>query len=296
MAVLVLICPKGPPMDNVEEMIELSVIVPIYDEALDLPSMATALSVHLDRIVGPGRWQYVLVDNGSTDGSAEIIDRLVGTWPMTIRVDLPRPDYGEALAQGLAAAEGSWAYVINVDFWDPALLQWCWRHRGLYDLVLGSKRADPSLNRQRKYRRVLSWGLNSILQFAFGFVGTDTHGQKFLSLASIRPIAAQCVMRRGQFDTELTLRAMRRGLWLAEVPVPITELRPARNLMLTKVFRNLYDILWLKRAIRLVPPARPIRYHRWAREDIECEETPQSRFLLDAAEQGRQRVSMEKGL
>jgi len=42
----------------------------------------------------------------------------------------------------------------------------------------------------------------------------------------MRPVLGQCVMRRGQFDTEFTLRALRAGLWLAEVPVPIVEIRP----------------------------------------------------------------------
>lgn len=272
-------------------MIDLSVIVPIHNEALDLWSMASGLAPHLDRVVGAGRWQFVLVDNGSCDKSPQIVQRIITTWPTAIGMRLPRPDYGEALAQGLTSAEGSWAYVINVDFWDEVFLAWCWRYRAAYDLVLGSKRADPALNHQHKYRRLLSWGLNSILQFAFGFVGTDTHGQKFISLATIRPLIAQCVMRRGQFDTELTLRALRQGLWLAEVPVPIQELRPPRNFMFKKIYRNLYDIVRLKRIIRLVPPDRPIRYHRWAREDIERDTSSPARILLENAAWGHRVVA-----
>ena len=275
--------------------VELSVIVPVCNEAPDLWSMAAGITPHLDRVVGARRWQFVLVDNGSVDASPEIIDRIVTAWPGSVALRLARPDYGEALAQGLAAAGGDWAYVINVDFWDEVLLRWCWRHRALYDLVLGSKRADPSLNKQHKYRQLLSWGLNCILQFAFGFVGTDTHGQKFLSLPAIRPILTECVMRRGQFDTELTLRAMRRGLWLAEVPVPITELRPPRNLMLGKIYRNLVDIVRLKRVARHIPSDRPIRYHRWAREDLEREDSAQAQFLLAAAEQGQWRTAAAQG-
>lgn len=272
-------------------MIDLSVIVPIHNEGRDLWSMASSLAPHLDRIVGGGRWQFVLVDNGSYDDSPQVVERIIAAWPTTIGTRLPRPDYGEALARGLTSAEGNWAFVVNVDFWDEIFLGWCWRYRTVYDLVLGSKRADPSLNHQHKYRRLLSWGLNSILQFAFGFVGTDTHGQKFLSLSAIRPIVAQCVMRRGQFDTELTLRAMRQGLWLAEVPVPIRELRPPRNLMLKKIYKNLYDIIRLKRVIRLVPPNRPIRYHRWAREDIEREASSPAQVLLENAARGHRELT-----
>ncbi len=275
--------------------IELSVVVPVYNEAPDLWSMATGIAPHLDRVVGAGRWQFVIVDNGSVDTSPEIIARIVTAWPGSVALRLARPDYGEALAQGLTAATGDWAYIINVDFWDDLLLRWCWRHRALYDLVLGSKRADPSLNAQHKYRQLLSWGLNCILQFALGFVGTDTHGQKFLSLPAIRPILAECVMRRGQFDTEFTLRAMRRGLWLAEVPVPIIELRPPRNLMLGKIYRNLVDIVRLKRVARTIPSGRPIRYHRWAREDLEHEDSAQAQLLLAAAQRRPRRTAAQQG-
>ncbi|MGO8920869.1 MAG: hypothetical protein ACLQJR_33665, partial [Stellaceae bacterium] len=174
-----------------------------------------------------------------------------------------------------------------VDFWDEVMLAWCWQHRGLYDLVLGSKRSDPSLNQQYRYRKLLSWGLNSILQFLFGFVGSDTHGQKFVYLPNLRPILEQCIMRRGQFDTELTLRAMRSGLWLAEVPVPLVETRPPRNLMLTKIYRNLIDIVRLRKVIRQVPFRMPVRYHRWAREDLMGRGSIQAEVFLEAAERQR---------
>ena len=75
-------------------------------------------------------------------------------------------------------------------------------------------------------------------------------------------------MERGQFDTELTMRALRGGLWVAEVPVPIVQIRKPRNLMLGKIYRNFVDLLRLRRAMRNVGSVRT-RYHRWAREDME---------------------------
>jgi hypothetical protein len=195
------------------------------------------------------------------------------------------------MCHGLRHSQGEWAYIINVDFWDDIMLAWCWQHRGLYDLVLGSKRSDPSLNHQHNYRKLLSWGLNSVLQFVFGFVGSDTHGQKFLHLPTLRPILDACVMRRGQFDTELTLRAMRAGLWLAEIPVPVTELRPPRNLMFTKIFRNIVDIRRLRAVMRRIPSDRPVRYHRWAREDLLGQGSIQYEIFLEAAERQRKQKS-----
>ena len=195
-------------------------------------------------------------------------------------VQLERPDIGEALFQGLMIARGPWAYVINVDFFDVPFIRWCFKTRGVYDLVMGSKRADYSLNQQHNYRRLLSWGLNTILQTALGHVGSDTHGQKFLYLPALRPIFQQCVLRRGQFDTEFTLRASRQQLWLAEVPVPIVEVRAPRNLMLTKIARNIVDINRLRGLMRKVP-IKAMRYHRWSREDVERVDSAQTALLVE---------------
>jgi glycosyltransferase involved in cell wall biosynthesis len=268
---------EGPVVHN---LLHLSVIVPIFNEEGLLLSMADQLGSHLDDFVGRGRWQFVLVDNGSTDASAVICSEIVRRWPGSIAVELERPNYGEALYQGLARAAGPWAFIVNVDFWDVPFMRWCFRTRGVYDLVVGSKRADHSLNRQDNYRRILSWGLNTILQAVFGFVGSDTHGQKFLYLPVMRPIFEQCVMRRGQFDTEFTLRAARAQLWIAEVPVPIVEVRTVRNFMVQKIIRNLVDIERLRRVMRRVP-VKATRYHRWSREDVEQLDGAQTALLIE---------------
>ena len=260
--------------------LHLSIVVPVYNEEGLLLAMADQLGPHLDDFAGRGRWQFVLVDNGSTDASGEICSQIVRRWPGSVAIQLDRPNYGEALYQGLTRAAGPWAFVVNVDFWDVPFMRWCFRTRGVYDLVIGSKRADYSLNRQQKYRKILSWGLNTILQAVFGFVGSDTHGQKFLYLPVMRPIFKQCVMRRGQFDTEFTLRAARAQLWIAEVPVPIVEVRPVRNFMAQKIIRNLIDIRRLRRVIRLVP-LKAARYHRWSREDVELPESAQTALLIE---------------
>ena len=261
--------------------LHVSVVVPIYNEASLLIDMAEQLAPHLDDFAGRGRWQFVLVDNGSTDGSAAVCGEIVRRWPGSVLVELDKPDYGEALYQGLVHAAGPWAFIINVDFWDAPFMRWCFRTRGVYDLVVGSKRADVSLNQQYNYRKLLSWGLNTILQAVFGFVGSDTHGLKFIYLPVLRPIFNQCVMRRGQFDTEFTLRAARAQLWIAEVPVPLVELRAPRNLMLHKIIRNFVDIRRLHRALRDVPIKAATRYHRWSREDVENLDGAHTALLIE---------------
>jgi hypothetical protein len=119
-------------------------------------------------------------------------------------------------------------------------------------------------------------------------IAEGTHGQKFFKLAALRPIIGQCLLRRGQFDTELTLRAMRSGLWLAEVPVPIVEKRGPRNFMIVKICRNLVDIVRLRSVVQRIPQKGPIRYHRWAREDMLERMSIQAKVFLETAERHRE--------
>jgi glycosyltransferase involved in cell wall biosynthesis len=246
---------------------KLSIIVPTFNEQDILAYTLNSLGSSLNNFLGENEWEFVVVDNGSSDSTSALIDVLSMRWIIQ-KISLPTPDYGNALHHGLMAAHGAYSLIINVDFWDIPFIQWAWMERKNYDLIIASKLADPTLNMQPKYRRFLSWGLNTILHFYFGFCGTDTHGQKLLSMKKLKPILKASRMRRGQYDTEFSIRALRAGLRIAEVPVPITEERPSRNLMLGKIMRNLVDILRLRKVIRHVERKSSAHYHMWSRDDV----------------------------
>lgn len=250
---------------------DLSVIVPVYNEDGIVWRMTEELAGNFDRIVGAGRWFFVFVENGSTDRTPEILGDIVARWPSTQVEVLSKPDYGNALRTGFLAQNAPWSHIINIEQWDIVFFEWAWRNRERYDLFLGSKLADPNLNRQSNYRRFLSWGLNSILRWNFDYTGADTHGPKLIRTAALKPVAEQCLMRRGQFDTEMVLRALRLGLWVVEAPTVYVEHRPPRNYMIRKVLFNLWDQIGLYRAVAKLPYASTLRYRRYAREDLESD-------------------------
>lgn len=275
---------------------ELAVIVPIYNEDDILWKNIEAFSEKLDETIGSSKWQYILVDNGSTDKTPEIIHKIIDRWRGSLSVNLDKPNYGKALRVGLDACEGPWAHIINVEQWDPLFLEWSWKMREHYDLILGSKRADPTINFQSPYRRILSWGLNSVLQLFFEFTGVDSHGLKLLKMKTMRPILRQTVMNRGQFDTEFTLRTIRAGLWIAEVPVVYEEQRPPRNWMVSKIAWNVRDLLRLRRMIRRIPYAGCLKFHRWSRHDLLGHPSPvDPQFLSDADAADEKNKSRKKG-
>jgi len=257
--------------------LQLSVIVPCYNEAENLKIFADDLSVHLNEAVGVNKWHYLFVSNGCNDHTPEVLQKLGKFWPNTKSLFNQTPDYGYALRSGLKNAEGEWALIVNVDFWNAEFIYWAWDKRTTYDLIIGSKRAEPRLDKRPKYRRLLTWGLNVFLQVYFGAVTTDTHGLKLLHLQTLQPVLDRCIMNRGQFDTEFVLKSQRVGLKIAEVPVPITEKRRQRNLMLKKITQNIFDLRRLKREMKKTPFTSPAFYHRYSVPDV----SPDACFGLD---------------
>lgn len=111
----------------------VDVVLPCLDEAAALPWV-------LARI--PAGWRAIVVDNGSTDGSAEIARGLGATV-----VHEPRRGFGAACHAGLLASDADIVCFCDCDAsLDPALLAPFVRavRDGASDLVLGRRRPESS--------------------------------------------------------------------------------------------------------------------------------------------------------
>jgi glycosyltransferase involved in cell wall biosynthesis len=254
--------------DTSERTPLLSVVIPIRNEEAILWENASTLADALNTIVGAGRWRFVLVDNASTDATPVIIRKIVETWPPSFGVYAAQPNYGAALRTGLNRVDTPYAMVVDVEQSDEPFLAWAWRFRDEYDLFIGSRRADPSLSVRPRYRWFLSWGLNALLQLFFDFTGTETHGPKLIRMEHMIGLIALCVSDRGQYDTEIVLRAIRASRRVVEVPISSVEHRRPRSLMINKIAWNIVAFNRLRRILRDVPREGPVRYRRFTREDV----------------------------
>ncbi|MDO5628565.1 MAG: glycosyltransferase family 2 protein [Mobilicoccus sp.] len=97
---------------------ELSVVVPVYNEEEVLPLLAQRLRPVLDGL--DTVYEVVAVDDGSTDDSAIILQRLRKDWP-SLRVIRLRANSGHqaAISAGLARSRGDYVVTIDADLQDP---------------------------------------------------------------------------------------------------------------------------------------------------------------------------------
>ncbi|MBS1525171.1 MAG: glycosyltransferase family 2 protein [Bacteroidetes bacterium] len=126
---------------------DISVVVPLYNEVESLPELTSWIS----RVMFENKYSYeiVLVDDGSTDGSWEMIGKLRENNP-SIRAIKFRRNYGKsaALNVGFEAAKGDVVITMDADLQDsPDEIPQLYRRikEDKYDLVSGwkAKRYDP---------------------------------------------------------------------------------------------------------------------------------------------------------
>src|SRR5882724_3562353 len=103
-----------PPSD---ESPGLSIIVPVYNSEQTLADLAARLEPVLAASTGGTReFELILVNDGSRDGSWQIVRQLVDKYPWVRGIDLMR-NYGQhnALLCGLRAARFSTVVTMDDD-------------------------------------------------------------------------------------------------------------------------------------------------------------------------------------
>ena len=246
----------------------LSIILPVKNEETIIKESIISFHNEIKRTLNSENFEFIIILNGCTDKSEEIIYPLKEKYKINL-IKLHKSNYGLSLKEGILKAKSDFVFILNADIqWDKKYFNWSWANKNKYAIILGSKRADPTLNFQPGYRKLLSKGLNSILNVLFDSVVMDTHGLKLIDLKKTIEIIKNSKMTRGQFDTEFTLKALREGLDIAEIPVVYRESRKPRNLMITKIFQNIYDLFFLYRIMKKIKYSSNIRYRRFSREDL----------------------------
>lgn len=126
---------------------QLSVVVPVHNEETNLPILLGRLRDVLDRMEG-GPHQIVLVDDGSTDRTWEILEGQARADARIVALGLSR-NFGHqaALTAGLDYASGDAVVVMDGDLQDPpeAIPDFVARYREGFDVVYAQRvrRKEP---------------------------------------------------------------------------------------------------------------------------------------------------------
>ena len=254
----------GPPRDRGEGRgpARISIVIPVYNEFRSLPLVLQRV---IDAPLPEGcEKEIIVVDDGSTDGTAELIDRYAGSPLLIIHHSVVNFGKGAAIRVGLAKATGHYVLIQDGDTeYDPAE----------YPVVLGplvsgrSAVVYGSRFRQGRPRgmRLANWLANRVLtrttNLLYGACITDeATGTKAFRADVLKSIRLRCL--GFEFCPEVTAKVLRLGHAILEVPITYN----ARGIPDGKKIRWHHGIeaLWALVKYRFVPLAS---FHRSPVED-----------------------------
>ena len=191
----------------------ISITVPVYNERESLPVLLPALTGVLERIGRP--WEIVFVNDGSTDGSDEVLDRIAAADPR-VKVVHFRRNFGQtaAMMAGIDFASGEIIIPIDADLQNdpediPRLLE---KLDEGYDVCSGWRkdRQDEALRRNLPSRianRLISW-----------VSGVSLHDYG-CSLKAYRRDVIKGVKLYGEMHRFVPIYAAWQGAKVTEIPV-----------------------------------------------------------------------------
>ncbi len=194
-----------------------SLVIPIYNEAQHLAEFLTAV----DALQLPLDKELVLIDDCSTDGSAEILENFPFRSVVIKHRQAKNQGKGKAIQTGLGLATGDFIGVQDADFEYsmadlPALLQPLLADRA--DVVYGSRFKKSAEQVHRTYHYLVNRLLTLLSNLSTGLYLTDMETcYKFFRRDVITNLVLES--KRFGFEPEVTAKIARLKLRIIELPV-----------------------------------------------------------------------------
>ena len=192
----------------------LSLVFPVCNEEPNLGPLLDAALAVAPQLAGD--FELILVDDGSRDGSAALLDARRREDPRVRVITHPaNRGYGAALRSGLRAARGDLVFFSDADLqFDLAELEALLALAAHCDVVAGYRapRRDPWV------RRALALGWGSCVRLLFGLPVRDIDCA--FKVFHRRVLEAIPIASIGAFvNTEILVRAQSLGFRIRQVPV-----------------------------------------------------------------------------
>ncbi len=208
--------------------IDLDIVVPVFNEEQRLGPTLRALTAHTATL--PLAVRVTVVDNGSVDRTAEVVDEVAARRPGNTAVRLigcARQGKGAAVRRGLLDSTARWRGFCDADLsTPPGVLTDVLGHLAEgAPVVIGSRRVAGAgyVVPQPLVRRVGSRTFRLMTRPMVGDVADTQCGFKFFTAEAAEQVFRRVTAKGFAFDVEVLAVAKRLGYPVVEVPVRWTD-------------------------------------------------------------------------
>lgn len=230
---------------------DISLVIPAYNESGIIMDTIQTVSARLAELTA--EYEVLIVDDGSTDGMAELVR---GCGDPRVRLEGYASNRGKgcAVRTGMLAAQGDLilctdadlAYGVDVF---AGLLE---RLRtGEADLVIGSRRIGGEGYKNYPPLRILMSKCFGLLSHMISGLPYDTQcGIKAYRRQAARAIFSRCTTDGFSFDFEVLMRADRLGLKVEQFPVSVINFRESKVNVIRDSARMFRDVFRIRKKVR----------------------------------------------
>lgn len=192
----------------------LTVLLPVYNEAASIEGVLRELQ---STVTTRAPARLLVCEDGSIDGSREVLERLSRSIPMDLVTSSDRKGYAKAARDGLLRANTDLVFFVDSDGqYDPSDFWKIWAARDSYDMVIGRKQQRE----EKFYRSLLSRGFH-VLAKAFTSVPLNDMdcGFRLIRREVVESVLPEVRSLQYSFWAEFSIIAYRKGFRILEVPI-----------------------------------------------------------------------------
>lgn len=221
--------------------IKLSIIIPVYNEV-------NSLSEIVQRVQQTNlAWEIILVDDGSQDGTREILKELDGKENIRVILHEKNQGKGAAVRTGLAAARGDVLLIQDADLeYDPRDYPLLLRpiEEGIADIVYGSRFLGGPRRVTMFWHMVANKMLTFMTNLLYDTILSDMEtGYKVFRREVIEGMPLHA--KRFDFEPEFTAKVLKRHYRIYEVPISFNprDYSQGKKIKLKDAFEAVWTLL-----------------------------------------------------
>ncbi|KDQ19600.1 glycosyltransferase family 2 protein [Botryobasidium botryosum FD-172 SS1] len=252
---------KPQPLPSLSDpaSVQLSVVVPAYNESTRLPPMLRTTLAHLASVRPARTYEVLIVDDGSSDSTSAVALTLASAHPKEdIRVVRLRRNRGKgaAVKHGFLHARGERILMVDADgasrFED---LEKLWEEMDKIEkdgqgVVVGSRAhlvGTEAVVKRSLVRNILMHGFHFLLRtFGVGHIRDTQCGFKLFTRTTSQSLFPSLHITNWIFDVELLLLARMLRVPVAEVPVAWEEVAGSKIRLLWDSLGMLTDLIVIR--------------------------------------------------